>query len=162
MSISIRRRIDWAVVLAGLALSGCQPEEARAPADNPAVFSGLGGTAWQLVEVQSMDDSQGAMRPSDSSKYTIAFNPDGSAALRLDCNRGAGPWRNDVANATGGSLAIGPFAVTKALCPEPTMGELLERQLGFVRTFTVWDGRLNMALMADGGIIVWRPLDGAQ
>jgi hypothetical protein len=100
--------------------------------------------------------------PDDGTKYTITFNRDGSASLRLDCNRGVGPWRNDIANATGGSLSIGPLAVTKALCPASSIGELLGRQLPFVRSFTVRDGRLNMALMADGGIIVWRPRIGAK
>ena len=67
-----------------------------------------------------------------------------------------GPWQNDIANATGGTLSIGPLAVTKAFCPEPSMGEMIERNLGYVRSFTVENDRLYMSLMADGGIIVWQ------
>ncbi len=105
-----------------------------------------------------MNDAQGSVRPDDRSKYTLTFGENGQLSARLDCNRGAGTWRNEISNATGGTLAVGPMAVTKALCPAPTIGELIERQLPYVRSFTIRDGRLNMALMADGGIIVWEPV----
>jgi len=137
-------------------VAACQHAEPE-PAVGNMAFAGLGGTSWRLVEFQSMDDAQGTTRPDDRNKYTITFNQDGSLAARLDCNRGVGPWHNDIANATGGSLMIGPLAVTRAYCPDPSMGEFLEQQLGYVRSFTMSEGRLNMALMADGGIIVWEP-----
>jgi len=137
-------------------LPACQTMEPEAPVAN-IPFSGLEGTNWRLVEFRSMDDAQGITRPDDPDKYTITFHNDGSLSARLDCNRGVGPWRNDIANATGGTLSIGPLGVTRALCPQPSMGEKLERQLGEVRSFTIADNRLNMALMADGGIIVWEP-----
>lgn len=137
-------------------LGGCQPME-EAPAVGNASFAGLGGTAWQLVEIQSMDDSQGTKRPDDGSKYTITFGKDGRIAARFDCNRGMGSWKNEIANATGGSLEIGPLAVTKAFCPPPSLGETIERQLGYVRSFIMRDGKMHMSLMADGGILVWEP-----
>jgi len=147
-----------------LVLSACQPK-----AEPPVGFMpspGLGGTAWQLVEFQSMDNAQGTTRPDVRSKYTIAFDNEGTVegnlAVRLDCNRGVGPWKNPIANATGGTLEIGPLGVTKMLCPSPSMGELLERQLGYVRSYTIKDGKLYMALMADGGIFVWEPTNAAE
>ncbi|WP_164844067.1 META domain-containing protein [Croceicoccus ponticola] len=141
--------------LTALALSAC----ATVPADQSTAagptaagpFAGLADTSWRLVEIQSMDDAQGTTRPDDPQKYTIRFNADGSVSARLDCNRGVGTWRNDIANATGGTLTFGPMGVTKALCPAPTLGETLERHMPYVRSFTMRDGRLNMALMADGG-----------
>ena len=151
-------RLEIYGILAMLsALSACAavPEE-RPPVSIP--FAGLAGTSWQLVEIQSMDDATRISRPGDPSDYTLTFDADGSLRAKLDCNRGSGTWRNDIANATGGTLALGPMAATKALCPEPTLGETLERQLPYVRTFTIRDGRMNMALMADGGIIVWEPV----
>ena len=137
-------------------LPACEPMEPITPVAN-IPFSGLEGSNWRLVEFRSMDDAQGTTRPDDPDKYTITFHNDGSLSARFDCNRGMGPWRNDISNATGGTLSIGPLGVTKALCPEPSMGEMLERQLGYVRSFTITENRLNMALMADGGIIVWEP-----
>jgi len=147
-------------VILGLMAAGVISACATVPTADPPPnipFSGLADTTWRLVEIQSMDDEQGTSRPKDPENYTIRFNADGSMNAQLDCNRATGRWRNDIANATGGSLTFGPMAVTKALCPAPTLGETLERQLPYVRTFTMRDGRMNMALMADGGILVWEP-----
>lgn len=146
-----------AAIISLLALGACAATSADAPTDaNP--FGGLGGTKWQLVEIQSMDDGQGVSRPKDPTRYILEFGREGVLSAKLDCNRGKGNWNSYVANANGGSLVIGTMAVTKALCPDPTLGEMLERQLPYVRNFTMSDGRMHMALMADGGIIVWEPL----
>jgi hypothetical protein len=123
-----------------------------------APATGLGGTRWQLVEFQSMDDAQGTTRPADPSRYTISFSTDGSVSAQLDCNRALGSW-NGSDTGSGGELAIGPLATTKMLCPPPSMGESLEKRLGYVRSYRIVDGRLAMALMADGGIIVWERSD---
>ena len=152
----MKRWISTLAVLPILAmLPSCQ-HAGSAPAAN-VPFAGLAGTNWRLVEFQSMDDGQGTKKPDNRDKYTVTFHGDGSLTAKLDCNRAVGPWRNDIANATGGSLSIGPLGVTKAFCPEPSMSEFLERQFGYVRSFTVSGDRLNMALMADGGIIDWEP-----
>jgi heat shock protein HslJ len=135
-------------------LPGCTRTVAEAPVGNMA-FSGLDGTHWQLAELRLTTGSQGALRSEEAARYTITFHNDGSLTVRLDCNRGVGPWRNEIANATGGTLAIGPLGVTKALCPAPSRGEELERALGQVRSFTVTNGRLTMALEGDSGKIVW-------
>lgn len=143
-----------------LGLMACTSTAPQPPAKMP--FSGLSGTSWQLVEFQSMADVQGTERPSKPSNYTITFGENGNLSARLDCNRATGSWSNNIANATGGSLTFGPLAVTRALCPEPTMGERLERHLPYVRSFVVRDGNLHMALMADGGLIVWEPVESMQ
>lgn len=139
-----------------MSLNGCQSPGNGPSVGNPA-FAGLGDTTWQLVELQSMDDSQGTTRMSHPGKYTIEFRRDGSVAVRLDCNRGVGTWSNPIANASGGTLEFGPMAVTEAYCPPPSFGAQLEQHLRYVRSFIVRDGRLAMSLMADGGILVWEP-----
>jgi len=136
-------------------LPGCKHTAAEVPVGNMA-FKGLDGTHWQLAELRLKTGSQGVLRSDEADRYTITFHNDGSLTVRLDCNRGVGPWRNDIANATGGTLAIGPLGVTRALCPAPSHGEVLERALGQVRSFTVSDGRLTMALEGDGGKMVWQ------
>lgn len=148
----------WAVLVL-VPLNACAA--LPAPAEQTpslSAFAGLPGTSWQLVEIQSMDDAQGTTRPRQSADYTLTFNADGTLAMRLDCNRATGTWRSEDASATSGTLAFGPMAVTRALCPPPTLGETIVRQFPYVRSFTMRDGRLNMALMADGGILVWEPL----
>lgn len=39
-----------------------------------------------------MDDAQGTTRPDDPSLYTMTLNADGTASLRLNCNRATGSW----------------------------------------------------------------------
>lgn len=144
-----------ALLLALTLVTGCMQTGARPTAAGPP--GGLAGTTWQLVEFQSMDDAQGTKRPDDQKKYTVSFGADGRAALRLDCNRAAGTWQSESRSSSEGSLEFGPLAMTRALCPPPSMGDMLAAQLPYVRSFVLRDGNLAMSLMADGGIIVWRP-----
>jgi hypothetical protein len=106
-----------------------------------------------------MDDAQGVTRPRDPARYTLRLGKDGRAALQLDCNRAMGQWTvNPSADPTNGSFRFGPLATTRALCPPPSIGGNLARQLGYVRGYLLRDGRLFLSLMADGGILVWEPL----
>ena len=43
--------------------------------------SPLAGSEWPLVEIQSMDDTVGTIRPEDPSRYTMRFNADGTVAI---------------------------------------------------------------------------------
>jgi len=115
----------------------------------------LAGTSWRLAEIQSMDDAIGTVRPDDPSRYTLAFAEDGTIAMRLDCNRGMGRWSATPTGSEGGQLRIGPLAATRALCPPPSLGERIARDMDYVRSYLVKDGRLHLSLMADGGIYVW-------
>jgi hypothetical protein len=122
----------------------------------------LQGTSWQLVGIQSMDDAQGLRRPADPSRYTLSLQADGRAVLQLDCNRAMGSWRVEPSTDPGnGGFRFGPLASTKALCPSPSLGEPLARQLPYVRGYLLRDGRLNLSLLADGGILIWEPRAGA-
>ncbi len=142
-----------------------EPEAAASgPATAPAAVktssSALVGTRWQLREIQSMDDAIGTTRPDDPSLYTITFNDDGSLAMRLNCNRGIGPWKA-TPDATGaaGSIKIGPLAVTRALCPPPSLDERIARDMDAVAGFMLRDGLLSLSLMADAGIYLWEPIE---
>jgi heat shock protein HslJ len=132
---------------------------AAAPATAPAAPP-LAGTAWQLVELQSMDDSQGVRRPADPSRYTMRLEADGRVTMTLDCNNATGDWKAEAAasDPASGSFEFGALAATAALCPPPTLGEDVSAQAQYVRGYLIKDGRLNLSLMADGGIQVWEPL----
>ncbi|UFP94311.1 carboxylesterase family protein [Gloeobacter morelensis] len=116
----------------------------------------LAGTAWQLVKFQSGDGT--TLIPEDKAKYTLAFSGDGRVAVRLDCNRGVGTWRSSGPNL----LQFGPLALTRALCPPPSMGERIARDWLYIRTYLLKDGRLFASLMADGGIYEFEPLAAAS
>ena len=129
------------------------PQAAQAVVDNP-----LADTDWQLVEFQSMDDAQGTTQPDDPSLYTMRLNADGTVTMRLNCNRANGSWSFEPsADPTNGRFEFGPLAVTRALCPPPSMDELVAAQAEYVRGFLLKEGRLYLSLMADGGIFAWEP-----
>ena len=71
----------------------------------------MAGTAWRLLNIAEMDDSTDI--PDDPSRYTVVFNPDGTAGMRADCNRGMGSWTSE----SPGQLGFGPIAATRAMCP---------------------------------------------
>jgi putative lipoprotein len=111
----------------------------------PAAF-GLVGTSWQLVQFQGGDEK--TLTPDDKSKYTIAFNADGSLTARVDCNRGRGTWKSSGPN----QLEFGPMALTRAMCPSGSLHDQIVKQWPYVRSYVVKDGHLFLSLMADGGI----------
>jgi len=156
---------QWAVLgvllccVSGQSCAAVSPSEKKdLPVANSGAADKLAGTRWRLVEIQSMDDAIGTTRPSDRNLYTLDLGDDGRAALRLDCNRGVGPWvAKPVANGAEGGFSIGPLAMTRALCPPPSLDERIARDMGYVRSFLLKDGRLYLSLMADGGIYAWEP-----
>ncbi|MEE4153142.1 MAG: META domain-containing protein [Erythrobacter sp.] len=121
----------------------------------PDMSEPLAGTSWRLLEMQSMDDTQGTTRANNPDRYTITFSEDGTAYMKLDCNRGRSSFEAASTGTAQGSLTFGNIASTMALCPPDSLSEKLGQQLGFVRSYVMRDGRLNMSLMADGGILVW-------
>ncbi|WP_368413881.1 META domain-containing protein [Falsiroseomonas sp.] len=119
----------------------------------PAVAqSPLAGTSWELVELRSPDDSIGTVRVDDPARYTITFNADGSAALRLDCNRGRGSWRSEAP----GRIAFGAVATTRMMCPPGSLDARLGREIPFLRVYALEGDRLRLELTADGGQQIWR------
>ena len=118
----------------------------------------LAGSSWRLVEFQSMDDATGTIVPKDPSRYTMRLKEDGTVVMRLDCNRATGTWSaepgDDVAS---GRFEFGPLAVTRALCPPPSLGESIAAQAEYIRSYVRRYGKLYLALMADAGIYVWEP-----
>ena len=106
---------------------------------------GLGGSTWQLVRFQGGDDK--VLVPDDRAKYTIAFGADGMVSARIDCNRGRGTWSSPGPS----QLQFGPLALTRAMCPPGSLHDPIVRQLPYIRSYVMRDGRLYLSLMADGG-----------
>lgn len=152
-STSLSKRV--APALAVVALVAC------ATPDPPG--SALAGSRWMLVAIESMDDAQPTARPADPARYMLEFRAQGQASLRLDCNRGSGSWQAVQSAQTepgrqSGSLVFGPIAITKAMCPPGSLAPRLEKSLPFVRSYMLKDGLLHLSLMADGGILSWKPV----
>ena len=161
-------RLPWLTLVGLIALPPLISPIATAqpPGAPPAALpsSPLTGSSWQLVALQSMDDAIGRRAPQDPTAYTLRFGADGTAEMRLDCNSGRAPWQATTAPQSppepSGSLRFGPLALTRALCPPPSLSDTVARQLPFVRSFLLKNNRLYLSLLADGGILEWQPLPG--
>ena len=136
-------------VLCSLMIAACA--ETPRHTQTSAASAPLSGTSWQLVKFQGGDDRTAT--PDDRSKYTIAFNADGSTAARIDCNRGRGIWKSSAP----GQLELGLLALTRAMCAPESMHDQIVKQWPFVRSYIVKDGHLFLSLMADGGIYEFEP-----
>ena len=123
----------------------------RRPAPARNALADLGGTSWRLVKFQSSDER--LLMPDDPAKYTISFGTDGSVSARIDCNRGRGTWKSSGPN----QLQFGPLALTRAQCPPGSLHDRIVKDWEFVRSYTLRDGQLFLALMADGGIYQCAP-----
>jgi para-nitrobenzyl esterase len=106
----------------------------------------LVGPTWQLVKFQGGDGT--VLTPDEKSKYTLVFGADGLLSARIDCNRGRGGWKSP----EKGRLELGPMAVTRAACPPGSLHDRIVKDLPYVRSYVLKDGRLHLSLMADGGI----------
>jgi para-nitrobenzyl esterase len=119
---------------------------------SPAAAAALGGTQWELVVFRSGDGE--VVKPDDGLKYTLAFDPGGQVAARIDCNRGRGTWMSK----GPGHIEFGPLALTRALCPAESLHDRIVRQWNSVRSYLLKDGHLFLGLMADGGVYEFAPL----
>jgi heat shock protein HslJ len=119
----------------------------------------LKDTKWRLVKFTSMDDETGVKRPTDPSLYTMALKHDGTVHMHLNCNYANGSW-TAVSSSDGksGQFTFGPLAVTRALCPPPSMDQHIVSQAQYIRGYLLKDGKLYLSLMADGGIYTWEPV----
>jgi para-nitrobenzyl esterase len=92
--------------------------------------------------------------PDERSKYTLAFNADGTVNARIDCNRGRGGWKSP----GKGRLELGAMALTRAMCPPGSIDHEIAKRLPHVRSYLIKDGRLFLSMMADGGTFELEPV----
>ena len=113
----------------------------------------LTDTHWRLLEIQSMDDAVGVVRPDDPSLYTMRLNADGTVHMRLNCNHANGTWTAEPsADTANGRFRFGLLATTKALCPPHSIDKKIAADAKYVRGYLIRENRLYLSLFADGGI----------
>jgi heat shock protein HslJ len=140
--------------------SRAESNQGQAASPAPAPIN-LATTHWQLIEIQSMDDAIGSRRPEHPRLYTLELGADGRASLRLNCNRAMGSWTAMPAgDGSSGRFRFSPLAMTRALCPPPSLDSELGRKLALVRGYRLVGDRLALSLFADGGILIWQRLEG--
>ena len=134
--------------IAAMLLTAC----AVSPETAPSVPDPLKGTQWQLVDIQYMDDT--VLKPDADGKYTLRFADDGSVSIKADCNMLGGSYTFT----SPSGLEFGPLRSTMAFCGEKSLYNRFTKDMPFVRSFVIKDGKLHLALMADGGIYQFSPL----
>jgi heat shock protein HslJ len=118
----------------------------------------LAGTKWRLLEIQSMDDTIGTVKPKNPSLFTMRLNSDGTVNMRLDCNSASGTWIFEPSDdGLSGRFEFGSLAATRALCSPPNLDERVLAQAKYIRGYLLRGGKLYLSLMADGGIYAWEP-----
>jgi heat shock protein HslJ len=142
----VLRPISFAVLL----LSAC--------AATPSAQSGLAGTQWKLIGIQPIDEAQPKTQIVDPERYTLSFDKDGRASMRLDCNRGSGTWEAEPKSADSGIVRFGAIAVTRAMCAPGSLDSRVARDLPYSRQYLRKDGKLYVTLLADDGIYEWEPV----
>jgi len=95
---------------------------------------------YWLGTLQSLD----AIDAPSPERYTLRIAAD-RAAIRADCNRGAGS-----VSLERDRVAFGPMALTRAFCPPPSRGDEYARQLQGASRLEVHGDVMRMALK-DGG-----------
>jgi len=141
------------ILVATAMLAGCT---SMAPTGS-TTFS-LDDSKWELVAIQSMDDAEGTTQFDGPKLYSISFAAGGRASLRIDCIHGAATWKAmALAEPSSGTMEFGAFATTKAFCPPGSHERKVLRDLPYVRSYLLKDGKLYLFLMADGGVYEWRP-----
>jgi len=155
-------RASLCLLSISLAMGACSSMPSTAPANSPSTAPAtavttptLAGTSWRLASFQPNDDGSQVLRPATPDAFTLSFGQDGRLAVKLDCNRGNGPWQAIATDATGGTLSLGPVATTRAMCPPDAVGSRLAQDLPALRTWRLQDNRLHTGLPADAGVYVW-------
>ena len=142
-------RLLAAMGTAALLSTGCAPAPVAGDAGGQPP---LAGTAWQLVSYRAGEAGAAELRPARPDQYQLRFGADGRVAAQVDCNRGSGTW---TADASSGSLALGPLSTTRMMCPPGPLDGRLPGDIEAVRSYRIVDGRLHLALAGAAGIYTW-------
>ena len=89
------------------------------------------GVEWQLHSVLESEPAAQSVNP-EPQNYTIQFTPEGTAAIRADCNQVSGNYTVSGSNIT---ITLGP--TTLAFCGEDSGDNLYMTALGAVTSYAV-------------------------
>ena len=109
-----------------------------------ASAEGITGTVWKWQQTRLGDGQTTA--PDDPARYTLSFQPDGSIAVRADCNRVGGNYA--LQNA---SLKIETTFSTRAMCPPDSLDRTFLKHLNAAAIYFIQEGLLYIDLTADTG-----------
>jgi heat shock protein HslJ len=110
--------------------------------------SGLTGKTWQATAITTTTPAfQGVVPADQAANYTIAFQSDGNAAIKADCNNVTATYTTGDNNAI--TITLG--ASTMAFCGEASLDQAFLAALGAATTYEVSGSTLK--LTASGGTL---------
>lgn len=142
-------RIVGVVLIGAALLSGC-----AASSSSQNQSDSLSGTSWTLVAFRQTTGNAGEIRPTHPAQYRLSFQADGRLVAQVDCNRGNGTWQATRAE-SGGSLHLGPMALTRMMCPPDPLGQRLPQDVEAVQSYRVVNGQLQLELAGNAGSYIW-------
>jgi heat shock protein HslJ len=107
--------------------------------------AGLWGETWRLTRIEQ---ESVAAAVADPSRYTLRFSPDGTVAIRADCNMGGGSYSVD-----GSRLEIRILHLTRAQCPPGSLADEYLRDLGRARLYTFGGDGLQLQTEPEGATL---------
>jgi putative lipoprotein len=129
--------------------SGGQAPEAGGSEDGG---SEIAGVTWQWEAFQDQSDGEGSdITVPNPDAYTLTLQPDGTAAIKADCNLVS--WTYTLEGSSLSFNTLGPS--TLAFCPEPSLSDQYLALLGDTATFVTEGGKLILNLMADAGNMIF-------
>jgi heat shock protein HslJ len=136
--------------LSGLLMSarGARGQQATPAAAGPSMPI----LRWELRQMAS---GRTVGVPDHPEHYWIQFKPDGTVAVRADCNRGGGRYA-----VAGSSLTLSSLDSTKVACSSDSLSDKFVADLGYVVSFKIAgdaQDELVLSLMADGGELQFAP-----
>jgi heat shock protein HslJ len=108
----------------------------------------LGIPTWQWQRTRAADGRIVSATAPD--RYTLKFEGGGRVLVRADCNRGSGAYEID-----GGTMKMGPVALTRMGCPAGSQDAEFTQALSRVKGYAINGGEMTLAL-ADGGTMTLR------
>lgn len=102
------------------------------------------GVVWKWHQTRYNNDQQSV--PDDPTRYTIAFNLDGTLNIRADCNRGGGTYTTE-----GKSITIEVTHTTRAMCPPESLDQNFIKDLNAVKIYFFSEEYLYLDLQYDSG-----------
>ncbi|HEU0165724.1 MAG TPA: META domain-containing protein, partial [Thermomicrobiales bacterium] len=101
----------------------------------------LSAATWQWLP----DDGGQLATPAaaDLSRYTITFGDDGSLSVTADCNKGNSSYLTN-----GDQIAIRGIALTRAYCPQGSLGGQFAARIETATAYTIGNGQLTLTTPA--------------
>jgi heat shock protein HslJ len=130
------------IVIEAVELVGAAKEDdCRAAA---AAEERITSIVWKWQQTR-LNDGQ-TVTADDPTRYTLAFQPDGSLAIRADCNRVGGNYTIE-----NTSLAIETTFSTRAMCPPDSLDQTFLKHLNAAAIVFMREGHLYIDLQFDTG-----------